>query len=47
MEELFSLQQMQDLWGVVYQWLLSTIFVIGNAVQLLVVAATLGIARLI
>lgn len=47
MEDLFSPQQLVGLWNSTYQWLLSTVFVVGNAVQLLVVALTFGVARLV
>jgi len=47
MEGLLSSQQILELWNSVYQWLLSTVFVVGNAVQLLVIVVTFGLARLL
>jgi len=47
MTEFLSLTWLADLWQLVYAWTLENVFVVGNAVQLAVVAAALGAAMVI
>jgi small-conductance mechanosensitive channel len=44
MNGLFSAQRISELFQTAYQWVLDNVFVLANAVQLLIVAVTLGIA---
>jgi small-conductance mechanosensitive channel len=47
MSELFSAQRIAEIGDLVYQWLLMNVFVVGNAVQALVIVLALGAALLI
>jgi small-conductance mechanosensitive channel len=42
MAELFNAQRFAEIGAAIYQWLLQNVFVLGNAVQLAVILATLG-----
>lgn len=46
MEELFSAEIIAEIGGVIHQWILTNVLVVGNAVQLIVVGLTLGVAVL-
>jgi small-conductance mechanosensitive channel len=45
MGELFNTQRFAEIGATIYQWLLANVFVLGNAVQLIVILLTLGVAR--
>src|ERR1700741_523428 len=47
MEDLLSPERLLAVWGTVYGWLLTNVFVLGNAVQAGLVALTLLLALLI
>jgi small-conductance mechanosensitive channel len=47
MTELFNAQRFAEIGLGVYQWLLMNVFVLGNAVQLVVILLTLGIALML
>jgi len=47
MNELFSPEGLAEFGNLAYQWILDNVFVVGNAVQLVVVAMALGIALLL
>ena len=44
MSDLFSANNLKEIGDAIFQWLLANVFVLGNAVQLLVVAAAFGAA---
>ena len=46
MSELFTAQRFSEIGDLIYQWLLTNVFVLGNAVQLLVIAMGFGVALL-
>jgi len=47
MEALLAPERLAELWARVYDWILANVFVIDNAVQLAVIAVTLGVAMLV
>jgi small-conductance mechanosensitive channel len=47
MAELFDMQRFAAIGAAIYEWLLLNVFVLGNAVQLLVVLLTLGVALML
>jgi small-conductance mechanosensitive channel len=44
MDEILSFQALTEYWSTAYEWVRTNVFVIGNAVQLAIVALTLGLA---
>lgn len=44
MNELLSVQRIAELGNAMYEWILSNVFVVGNAVQLGIIAAAFGVA---
>ena len=47
MAELFNAQRFAEIGAAIYEWLLQNVFVLGNAVQLLVILVALGAARML
>jgi len=47
MAELFNAQRFAEIGAAIYEWLLQNVFVLGNAVQLLVILVALGVARML